>query len=57
MGGWSFVEPWLELTLEKMKLKMKRPRYAGRPASAATAAGIMARHQKELETFLGEAFA
>jgi 2-oxoglutarate dehydrogenase E1 component len=57
MGGWSFVEPWLELTLEKMKLKMRRPRYAGRPASAATAAGIMARHQKELENFLSEAFA
>jgi 2-oxoglutarate dehydrogenase E1 component len=57
MGGWSFVEPWLELTLEKMKLKMKRPRYAGRPASAATAAGIMARHQKELAAFLDEAFA
>ena len=57
MGGWSFVEPWLELSLDKQKLKMKRPRYVGRPASAATAVGIMSRHQKELAAFLNEAFA
>jgi 2-oxoglutarate dehydrogenase E1 component len=57
MGGWSFVEPWLELTLDKLKIKATRPRYAGRPASASTAAGVMSRHLKELETFLNEALA
>jgi 2-oxoglutarate dehydrogenase E1 component len=57
MGGWTFVDPWLELTLAKMKIKAKRARYVGRPASASTAAGLMSRHLKELETFLGEAFA
>jgi 2-oxoglutarate dehydrogenase E1 component len=57
MGGWSFVDPWLELTLDKQKLKMKRPRYVGRPASASPAAGLMSRHLKELQTFLNEAFA
>ncbi|MBP2160115.1 MULTISPECIES: 2-oxoglutarate dehydrogenase E1 component [Asticcacaulis] len=57
MGGWSFVDPWLELTLERLKIKAKRARYVGRPASASTAAGQMSRHLKELETFLNEAFA
>ena len=57
MGGWTFVDPWLELTLARLKISAKRARYVGRPASASTAAGLMSRHLKELETFLGEAFA
>jgi 2-oxoglutarate dehydrogenase E1 component len=57
MGGWQFVDAWLELTLERMNLKAKRARYVGRPASASTAAGLMSRHQKELDAFLTEAFA
>ncbi len=57
MGGWTFVEPWLELTLDKLKIKATRARYVGRPASASTAAGQMSRHLKELEAFLTEAFA
>jgi 2-oxoglutarate dehydrogenase E1 component len=52
MGGWSFVDPWIELTLEKLGVKAKRARYAGRPASASTAAGQMSKHLKELEAFL-----
>jgi 2-oxoglutarate dehydrogenase E1 component len=55
MGGWFFVDPWLELTLEKLPVKAKRARYAGRPATASTAAGLMSKHLKELETFLNEA--
>ncbi len=57
MGGWTFVDPWLELTLDRLTIKAKRARYVGRPASASTAAGLMARHMKELEAFLTEAFA
>jgi 2-oxoglutarate dehydrogenase E1 component len=57
MGGWTFVDPWLELTLERLSVKAKRARYVGRPASASTAAGLMSRHLKELEAFLTEAFA
>ena len=57
MGGWTFVDPWLELTLDKVDIAAKRARYVGRPASASTAAGIMSRHQKELQAFLDEAFA
>jgi 2-oxoglutarate dehydrogenase E1 component len=55
MGGWSFVDPWLELTLDKLTVKAKRARYAGRPATASTAAGQMSKHLKELEAFLAEA--
>jgi 2-oxoglutarate dehydrogenase E1 component len=57
MGGWTFVDPWLELTLDRMKIAAKRARYVGRPASASTAAGLMSRHMKELQTLLGQAFA
>ena len=57
MGGWTFVDPWLELTLERSDNSAKRARYVGRPASASTAAGLMTRHLKELEAFLTEAFA
>ena len=57
MGGWTFVDPWLELTLERLKVKSKRARYVGRPASASTAAGQMSRHMKELQAFLAEALA
>ncbi len=57
MGGWTFVDPWLELTLDKLDIKAKRARYVGRPASASTAAGLMSRHLKELEAFTTEALA
>jgi 2-oxoglutarate dehydrogenase E1 component len=57
MGGWTFVDPWLELTLERLNIAAKRARYVGRPASASTAAGLMSRHLKELDSFLKEAFA
>jgi 2-oxoglutarate dehydrogenase E1 component len=55
MGGWTFVDPWLELTLDKLPLAAKRARYAGRAASASTAAGLMSKHLKELEALLNEA--
>ena len=57
MGAWTHADPWLELTLDKLSINAKRARYVGRPASASTAAGLMSRHLKELETFLNEAFA
>ncbi|NBW08988.1 MAG: 2-oxoglutarate dehydrogenase E1 component [Caulobacteraceae bacterium] len=57
MGGWTFVDPWIELTLEKLNVKARRARYVGRPASASTAAGLMSRHLKELQDFTDEAFA
>jgi len=57
MGGWTFVEPWLELTLAKLDVGARCARYVGRPATASTAAGLMSRHTRELQTFLAQAFA
>ncbi|MGF9756259.1 2-oxoglutarate dehydrogenase E1 component [Microvirga sp. 0TCS3.31] len=57
MGSWMFVEPYLEWALKTAGAKVDRPRYVGRPASAATATGLMSKHQAQLQAFLDEAFA
>ncbi len=57
MGSWSFVEPYLEWVLGHSGTQSKRVRYVGRPASAATATGLMSRHLAQLKAFLDEAFA
>ncbi|MGL4445560.1 MAG: 2-oxoglutarate dehydrogenase E1 component, partial [Alsobacter sp.] len=57
MGSWSFVEPYLEWVLAHAGSKVKRARYAGRPASAATATGLMSKHLAQLNSFLEECFA
>ena len=56
MGAWTFVDWNIEKMLEKLDVKHKRARYVGRPASASTAAGTMALHNKELAAFLEAAF-
>ncbi len=56
MGAWSFVEPYIEWVLGQTGLKTKRPRYVGRPASAATATGLSSKHMAQLKAFLEEAF-
>ena len=56
MGAWSFVETYLEWVLGQVGGKSKRPRYAGRPASAATATGLMSKHLAQLKAFLDECF-
>ncbi len=55
MGAWSFIEPNLSWVLDHIDAKHKRPRYAGRPSSAATATGLMSKHLRELKAFLDEA--
>ncbi|HEX4765111.1 MAG TPA: 2-oxoglutarate dehydrogenase E1 component [Lichenihabitans sp.] len=56
MGAWTFVDSYLEWVLEQVKAKVRRPRYVGRPAAAATATGLMSKHQAQLKTFLDDAF-
>jgi 2-oxoglutarate dehydrogenase E1 component len=56
MGSWSFVEPYLEWVLGQVGGKSKRARYAGRPASAATATGLMSKHLAQMKAFLDECF-
>jgi 2-oxoglutarate dehydrogenase E1 component len=41
--------------LEHAKTRVRRPRYAGRPASAATATGLMSKHQAQFKAFMDEA--
>jgi 2-oxoglutarate dehydrogenase E1 component len=55
MGAWTFVQPGIERALDYIGAQYRRPRYAGRPASAATATGLMSKHQRELKAFLEDA--
>jgi 2-oxoglutarate dehydrogenase E1 component len=55
MGGWHFIEPYLEWVLNQVGGASRRPRYAGRPASAATATGLASKHAAQLKAFLDEA--
>ncbi|PSC04982.1 2-oxoglutarate dehydrogenase E1 component [Alsobacter soli] len=57
MGSWTFVEPYLRWVLARAGMKVKEPRYAGRPASAATATGLMSKHLDQLRAFLEEVYA
>jgi 2-oxoglutarate dehydrogenase E1 component len=55
MGAWFFVEPFLEWILDQIKASQRIPSYAGRPAAAATATGLMSKHLAQLKAFLDEA--
>ena len=55
MGAWAFAQSNFERVLEFIGADNKRARYAGRPASASTATGLMSKHLRELKTFLEEA--
>jgi 2-oxoglutarate dehydrogenase E1 component len=55
MGAWHFIEPYLEWVLNQAGGKSKRPRYAGRAASAATATGLMSKHLAQLKALLDDA--
>ena len=55
MGAWTFVEPNIEWTLEHVNGRVTRPRYAGRPASASTATGLLKKHVAEQKALVDEA--
>ncbi len=57
MGAWLFLGPYVEWVLTQAGCRVKRPRYAGRPASAATAVGVMPKHLAQIKAFMEEAFA
>jgi 2-oxoglutarate dehydrogenase E1 component len=57
MGAWHFAGPYLEWVLTQAGCKTKRPLYAGRPAQAATATGLMSKHLGERKAFLDHVFA
>ena len=57
MGAWFFVEPYLEWVLGQVGGKSKRARYAGRPAAASPATGLMSKHLAQLKAFVDECLA
>jgi 2-oxoglutarate dehydrogenase E1 component len=57
MGAWHFIEIYLEWVLNQVGATHRRPRYAGRPAMASTATGLMSKHLAQLKAFLDEALA
>src|SRR5207244_11304867 len=50
MGAWFFVDTFIEWVLNAIGAKQRRPRYAGRPAAAATAVGVRSTHVAHLRT-------
>ena len=54
-GSWFFVEPLIEEVLAQVGGKVKRPRYAGRGASASPATGLAKRHEAEQGALVADA--
>ena len=57
MGAWTFVEPNIEWVLQHTAADHARPRYVGRPASAATATGQASKHNQEQKALAEQALA
>ena len=55
MGAWSFADTYIGWIAHQIGAKHADPRYAGRPASAATATGLMPKHLAQLKQLLEEA--
>ncbi|MGE0203952.1 MAG: 2-oxoglutarate dehydrogenase E1 component [Hyphomicrobiaceae bacterium] len=55
MGAWSFVEPNIEWVLDHVATRSKRPAYVGRAATAATATGLLSKHNQEQRSLVAEA--
>ena len=54
-GSWFFVESLIEEALESAGSNVKRPRYAGRNASASPATGLASRHASEQAALVSHA--
>lgn len=57
MGAWPFVESLLREVASDIGCRHPEPRYVGRPSSAATATGSIARHRAEQAALLEDALA
>jgi 2-oxoglutarate dehydrogenase E1 component len=55
MGAWFFVDRRIEAVLTSLKHKAGRPLYAGRSELAATATGLLRRHNAEQAALIEEA--
>jgi 2-oxoglutarate dehydrogenase E1 component len=57
MGAWTFVEPRLHAVVDMLKTGGRAVRYAGRPSSAATATGLLSKHNDQRKLLLEQALA
>ncbi|HUK00106.1 MAG TPA: 2-oxoglutarate dehydrogenase E1 component [Stellaceae bacterium] len=55
MGAWNFVDRRIEQVLVDLGGKSRRARYIGRPEAAATATGLLKRHNAEQAKLVDEA--
>jgi len=55
MGAFSFVGPRIDSLLHKLGID-KRTAFAGRPANAASATGIMDEHKHEVQSIYKQLF-
>jgi 2-oxoglutarate dehydrogenase E1 component len=55
MGAWNFVDRRIENVATKLDISAKRPSYAGRPEMAATATGLLKRHNAEQSRLVEQA--
>ena len=55
MGGWTFMRDEIEWTSNQAGVRNPRPKYAGRPPSAATATGLLSQHNKEKDALIAAA--
>ena len=55
MGAWSFIGPYIEWVLAHTNSVQKSVSYAGRPAAASTATGLLSVHTSQLEGLLDDA--
>ena len=54
-GAWSFVEPNIEWILGRIGARSSRPIYAGRPAAASPATGLMKQHRQQQQALINDA--
>jgi 2-oxoglutarate dehydrogenase E1 component len=57
MGAWNFVDRRIEAATAKLDISGKRAAYAGRPEMAATATGLLKRHNAEQARLVDQALA
>lgn len=55
MGAWGYFSEFIEELAQEVGAEHPRPRYAGRPAAASPATGLMKRHQVEQAALIDDA--
>ena len=54
MGAWSFVEKYINWTLESIGAKSQKVHYVGRKPSASTATGYLKKHVQQQDEIISK---